>query len=122
MQGYLYFTTPVILIVSAYVIHALAHKLRTVPGGLRAVVIGLLFLSPFIRWYESFQFGAMAERPAFKYSTLPAGLDPATTVVFGSSSPYNDMFYLDVAASYDLVPEERVLDSLRQRYTVVVLE
>ncbi|OAV43533.1 hypothetical protein A3850_003050 [Lewinella sp. 4G2] len=121
MQGYVYFTAPAIFIASGVALKAIYDwkKWHRLPIGKLLFILG--FVSPIVHFYESLHPREHDENLVARLQTLKNS-DLDRTVIFNSPTPYNDMFFLNVVASYDYVPDQRTLDSLRSVYTVIVEE
>jgi len=124
MQGYIYFASAPIFILSSWLIVLFWQYLsgRYNYLHLNYIVVFLLFISPTIRLYESLQISRMAndKRNVMDFSYRASW--NSQTIVFGSNYPINDMFFSEAKAVYEVVPDQGIIDSLKQHYRVVIVD
>jgi len=123
MQGYIFFCAPAIFLLSAWLIDGLLDR-RTPENPSRSkwltAAVVLLFVSPLIRCYESLQLGRLPTPEFVQERTAQHPDWNERTLVFGSAHPINDMFFNEIAASYEFVPDSATLERLSADYTLVV--
>jgi len=126
MQGYLMFTAPAVLLITALFFQYLwLYRKRFRYKYVPLVIIFLLFFFPLWKTVERTKMFSTRERhpewtKEIKGMREHAGMKPL--IIFNTDRPIETMFYIDCTA-YPFIPEKGVPDSLEQHgYKVILLK